>query len=183
MEACEGSAVAVLVGCVRAIGVEDVEAEAADAGEHTWVGADAGAVFGESHISGVVGRGLDPPVAADGVGGAGSVERRVGDIEGGLAGMARQPGLAVAGKHLALDADDGGDVRMPVGSGKLVGGIEDGDAAALVAVAAGIVAMGTAARGCGGGDVLDPPVRGRLVVLDLDDQGEVGLCGDLGMFF
>ena len=182
-EACEGSAIAVLVGCVSAIGLEDVEAEAADAGKHTWVGADAGAVFGESHISGVVGRGLDPPVAADGVGGAGSVERRVGDIEGGLAGMAQQPGLAVAGKHLALDADDGGDVSVPVGSGKPVGGIEHRDGAAFVAVATGIVAMGTPERGCGGGDCLDVSVQGRLVVLDLDDQGDVGFCGDLEMFF
>ena len=34
-----------------------------------------------------------------------------------------------------------------------------------------------------GYDFLDLPVQDWLVVLDLDDQGEVGLCGDLGMFF
>jgi len=72
---------------------------------------------------------------------------------------------------------------MPVGSGKLVGGIEDRDDAGFVAVAAGIVAMAAPARGCGGGDFLDLSVQGRLVVLDLDDQGDVGLRGDLEMFF
>jgi hypothetical protein len=64
-----------------------------------------------------------------------------------------------------------------------VSGIEDGDGAAFVAVATGIVALGTPERGCGGGDFLDLSVQGRLVVLDLDDQGDVGLCRDLEMFF
>src|SRR5271157_4590949 len=108
---------------------------------------------------------------------------RVGDIEGGLAGMAQQAGLAVAGKHLALDADDGGDVRVPVGSGKLAGGIDDRDGAAFVAVATGIVALGRPERGCGGADFLDLSVQGRLVVLDLDYQGNVGVRSDFEMFF
>jgi hypothetical protein len=97
--------------------------------------------------------------------------------------MAQQPGSAVAGEHLAVDAEDGGDVIVPVGSGKPVGGMEDGDGAAFVAVAAGIAAVGTCERGCGGGDFLDLPVQGRLVVLDLDDQGDAGFRGDLEMFF
>jgi hypothetical protein len=97
--------------------------------------------------------------------------------------MAQQPGLAVAGEHVALDTDDGGDVIVPVGSGKLVGGIEDRDGAGFVAVAAGIATMGAPARGCGGADCLDLSVQGRLVVLDLNDQGNVGFCGDFEMFF
>jgi hypothetical protein len=122
-------------------------------------------------------------MGADGAGGAGSVGQLVGDIESGLAGMAQQPGLAVAGEHVALDADDGGDVIVPVGSGKFVGGIEDRDGAGFVAVAAGIVALGAPARGCGGADRLDLSVQGRLVVLDLDDQGNVGFRGDFEVFF
>jgi hypothetical protein len=89
----------------------------------------------------------------------------------------------VGGPGLAVDAEDGGDVIVPVGSGKPVGGMEDGDGAAFVAVAAGVVAMGGAERGCGGGNVLDLLVQGRLVVLDLDDQGDAGFGGDLEMFF
>jgi len=42
---------------------------------------------------------------------------------------------------VALNPDDGGDVWMPVGVGKLVCGIEDDDGAAFVAVAALVVAM------------------------------------------
>ncbi len=122
-------------------------------------------------------------MGADGLGGAGSVGQLVGDIEGDLAGMAQQPGLAVADEHVALDADDGGDVIVPVGADKLVGGIEDRDGAGFVAVAAGIVALGAPARGCGGANCLDLSVQGRLVILDLDDQGNVGFCGEFKMFF
>ncbi len=37
--------------------------------------------------------------------------------------MAQQPGLGIAGVDVALDPDDGDDVRTPVGVGQLVGGI------------------------------------------------------------
>jgi hypothetical protein len=97
--------------------------------------------------------------------------------------MAQQAGFAIADEHVALDADDGGDVRAPVGCVKLVAGIEDGDGTAFVTVAASIVAMGTPARGGGGGDFLNLSVQGGLVVLDLDDQGDVGFYGDCKMFF
>jgi len=97
--------------------------------------------------------------------------------------MAQQPGLAVAGEHVALDADDGGDVIVPVGSGKLVGGIEDRDGAGFVAVAAGIVALGAPVWVCGGGDSLDLSVQGRLVVFHLDDEVDAGFRGDFEMFF
>ena len=97
--------------------------------------------------------------------------------------MAQQPGLGVAGVDVALDPDDGDDVRMPVGVGQRVGGIEDGDGAAFVAVAALVVAVGRPERRRGGRDLLDLLVQGRLVVFDPDDQGCVGCCCDLEMFF
>jgi hypothetical protein len=97
--------------------------------------------------------------------------------------MAQQPGLGVAGVDVALDPDDGGDMRMPVGVGQTVGRIEDGDGAAFVAVAALVVAVGGPERRRGGRDLLDLLVQGRLVVLDPDDQGCVGCCCDLEMFF
>jgi len=74
-------------------------------------------------------------------------------------------------------------VRMPVGVGQLVGGIEDGDGAAFVAVAALVVAVDRAERCCGGRDLLDLLVQGGLVVFDPDDQGDVGCCCDREMFF
>ncbi len=122
-------------------------------------------------------------MGADGLCGARCVERLIGDIESGLAGMAQQPGFGATGVHVSLHADDGGDMRMPIGSGQLAGGFEDRDGAGFVTVAAGVMAMGTAVRGVGGGNALDQPAQGRLIIFDLDDEGDVGLCGDLEMFF
>lgn len=120
---------------------------------------------------------------SDGFGGAGGGDRRVRDVEGGLGGVVQQPGPAVAGEDIALDTDDGGDVRMPICGGELVGGIEDGDSAAFVAVAAFVVAVVGLERRRGRGDRGNLLEQGRLVVLDLDDQRDVGLRGDLEMFF
>jgi hypothetical protein len=54
---------------------------------------------------------------ADGLGGAGGGERPVRDVERGFGGMAEQPGAGIASEDIALDADDGGDVVVPVGIG------------------------------------------------------------------
>ena len=97
--------------------------------------------------------------------------------------MAQQPGRGVAGVDGALDLDDGGDVGMPVGVGQRVGGREDGDGSAFVAVAACVVAVGGPERCRSGGDLLAVLVQGRLVALDLDDQGDAAGCGDVEMFF
>ena len=119
----------------------------------------------------------------DGLGGAGGGDGRVGDVEGGLGRMGQQAGLAVAGVDITLDADDGSDVGMPVSASEFLGGIEDGDDTALVAVAALVVASGGAGRSGGRADLPGLLVQGRLVVLDLDDQGDVGVAGDLEQFF
>jgi hypothetical protein len=115
--------------------------------------------------------------------GAGGGDRRVGDVERGLGGVAQEPGLGVAGVDGALDPDDGGGVAMPVGVGQLVGGVGDGDGAAFVAAAALVVAVGRAERRRGRGDLPALLAQARLVVLDLDDPGDVRLCGDRECFF
>jgi len=97
--------------------------------------------------------------------------------------VAQQSGLGVACVDVALDPDDGRHVRMPVGVGQLVCGIEDEDGAAFVAVAALVVTVGEPERCCGGRNLLDFLVQSRLVVLDPDDQSDVGCCGDLEVFF
>jgi hypothetical protein len=97
--------------------------------------------------------------------------------------VAQQSGCGVAGEDIALDPDDGRDLAMPVGVGQLVGGIEDGDGAAFVAVAAFVAAVSRAERCRGRGDLPALLVQGWLVVLELDDQGDVGLGRDLEMFF
>jgi len=97
--------------------------------------------------------------------------------------MAQQSGLGVAGIDVAFNTDDSGDMWIPVGVGQLVGGIEDGDGAAFVAVAALVVAVDRPERRRGRRDLLDPLAQGGLVVLDPDDQGDVGFCCDGKMFF
>src|ERR1700758_793051 len=86
-EGSEGGAVAVLAERAGAVGLEDVEGETAQAGEHAGIGADARAVFAEGDIAAVVGGGLDPPMRAHRLSGAGGGERGIGDIEGGLVGV------------------------------------------------------------------------------------------------
>ena len=93
---------------------------------------------------------------ADGFGGTGGSDRHVRDVENGLGGMAQQPDLGVADVDVALDPDDGGHVRLPVGVGQLAFGVEDGDGAALV------VAVGRAERFHDGRDSLDLLVQGWL---------------------
>lgn len=72
--------------------------------------------------------------------------------------MAQQPGPGTAAEGLALDPDDGGDVRMPICIGQPVSGIEDGDGAAFVAVAARVAAVCGPERRRGGRNLLDPLV-------------------------
>ena len=183
VDACEGGTVAVLAERVGAVGLEDVEGETAQSGEYARVGADARAVLAEGHVAAVVGGGLNPPMPSNGHGSARRGERRVGNVEGGLRGGVQQAGLAVAGKYTALDTNDCGDVRTPVGAGELVGRIEDGDGAALVAVAAYVVTVIGFERRRGFGNCDDLLEQGRLVVLDLDDQRDIGFGCDLEVFF
>ncbi len=72
---------------------------------------------------------------------------------------------------------------MPVGVGQPVGGVEDGDGSTFVAVSAFVAAVGRPERRRGSSDLVATLVQGWLVVLDLDDQGDVGLCGDFEVFF
>jgi hypothetical protein len=72
---------------------------------------------------------------------------------------------------------------LPIRGDEREGWIEDGDATFLVAIAAFAAAAVAAERCRVGGDLRNPLEQGRLVVLDLDDQADVGLRSDLEMFF
>jgi hypothetical protein len=74
-------------------------------------------------------------------GGAEGRDRRVGEVEGGLAGTAQQPGPGIAGVDDALDTDDGLGVGLPVVIIEFAGGIEAADGAAFVAVAPFVMAV------------------------------------------
>jgi hypothetical protein len=72
---------------------------------------------------------------------------------------------------------------LPVGAVEFALGIEDADGAAFVAAARRVAAVAQAERFGGGSDLGDRAKQGRLVALDLNDQGDIGLCGDLEVFF
>jgi hypothetical protein len=64
-----------------------------------------------------------------------------------------------------------------------LGRIEDRHGPAFVAVAAFVLALPGAKRLGRIGDLGDRLKQGRLVALDLNDQGDIGLFGDLEVFF
>jgi hypothetical protein len=155
VDSCESGTVAILAESASTVSLENVEGETAQASEYAGVGADARAVFAKGDVSAVVGGGFDPPVRADGLGGASGGDRHVRDVEGGLGRVAQQPGLGVTCEDIALDTDDGGDVGMPVAIGQFVCGIEDGDGTAFVAAPALVAAVGRPERRRGCRDLLD----------------------------
>ena len=77
---------------------------------------------------------------SDGFGGARGDDLGVGDVEGGFSGVVPLPGAAVAGEDLALDTDNGGEVRAPVCIEQGADWLKDGDDTALVAVSALVAA-------------------------------------------
>ena len=79
-------------------------------------------------------------MCADGLGGARGGDFSVGDVEGGFSGVVPSPGAAVAGEDLALNTDNGGEVRAPVGIEQGADWLKDGDDTALVAVSALVAA-------------------------------------------
>ena len=122
LNARESGAIAVLAEGADLVGLEQIEGEAAQAGEHARVGADARAILAQGDVTRVVGRGLDLPVCADGRGGPLGRDGGVRDIERGFGRMAQQTGSGAAGEHVALDADHGGGMGLPVGPGEGAGG-------------------------------------------------------------
>jgi hypothetical protein len=76
------------------------------------------------------------------LGGARGGDWGVGDVGSGFGGAVQQACAAVAGKDLALDADDGGEVMPPVGIEQRACWLKDGDAPALVAVSTLVSAAG-----------------------------------------
>src|SRR5271166_2785917 len=119
----------------------------------------------------------------DCLGGTDGGERIVGDVECGLRGAAQQSGPRAAAVDDTLDTDDGGNMRFPVAIIEFASGIEDGDGAAFVTAARVVVTMVRAERFRGGGNLRDYLVQGRLVALNLDEQGAVGFLGNLECLF
>jgi len=169
IEAAESGAVAVLTERAEFVCFEDVETEAAQAGEHAWIGADTRAVFAECDVAAVVRCCFDHPMRANCLGRAAGIDWLVGDIEGGFAGAVQQPVPGVAGVDKTLDTDNGLGVKLPITVVQFASGVKDANGAAFVAVAASIMAMVRTERRRGGGELCDVLLKGRLVALNLND--------------
>jgi hypothetical protein len=74
-------------------------------------------------------------------------------------------------------------MRLPIASGKRLTRIEDSDGSAFKTAAAVLIVTVDADRGGVGDDASDGLFKRRLVGLDLNDQGDGSLLGDLEMFF
>ena len=122
-------------------------------------------------------------MTANGFGCAQSGELYIRDVKGGLGGPVPQAIRNDAGEHFAFDANDRGDVPMPFGAGEFFGRIEDRDGAPFVAIAAPGTTADRIDWGRCRGDLLELLVQCRLIVLDLDDQRNIGLGRDLEGFF
>src|SRR5208283_5359194 len=155
------------------------ESKAAQSREHAGIEPDTRAVFAEGDVAAVVRSCLDSPMRTNCLGGADGGERFVRDVECGLRGAAQQSGRGAAGVDDTLDTDDGGNQGLPVAIIECASGIKDDDGAAFVTATRRVVAMVRAERFRGGGNLRDYLVQGRLVALDVDDQGDVGFLSDL----
>ncbi len=70
-----------------------------------------------------------------------------------------QPGFGIACGDGALDLNDGCDMRMPVGIGERAGGVEDGDDAGFVAIAAAVAGLDDVVWAARSGDISGSPPR------------------------
>ncbi len=120
---------------------------------------------------------------ADRLGGPLGGERFIGDVERGFAGFVQQSGSRGAGVDETLDANDSPDMRFPVAPVEVFTRFEDGDGSTFEAAPSVVILMVGTDRRCSGDGLRDGLFEGWLVALDLDDQGDASLPGDIEMFF
>ena len=166
-----------------AVGPQDVDREASESGEVCRLDAGSAGVLTERDIPDVMAAILTPPVVldrlAERLGGKGELAGVEGDFLGGVA----EPGLCVLVPSQATDAGGADDQVVPLGV-ELASDVEGLDLAGfMAAVALGIDTSEALDRGLGGSDVLERGQQGRLVGLDLGEQGVAAVAGGLKCFF
>src|SRR5580658_4417802 len=140
---------------------------------------DAGVIFPESDITGVVQRVLDVPMAADSVASLTRGCSGIGNIIGNLRGSAPHAGLGAAMQHVAGNTNELLDQRAPLGLSHGTGGPEYVSRAGFLPIAAlgdrSIAAFGVA----GGTECFGLLQQGPLIVFQLDDDVRLRRCGGL----
>ena len=146
---------------------------------------DAGSagVLTERDIPDVVATILDRPMTPDRLAERLGAERDLAGVEGDFLGFVPEPGLGVLVPGQAADAGGLDDQAVPLGV-ELAPDVEGLDLAGLMAaVAPGIDTPEALDWGLSGSDVLERGQQGRLVGLDLGEQGVAAVPGGLKGFF
>jgi hypothetical protein len=126
---------------------------------------------------------LNAPVASDRLAERLGAEGGLTGVEGDFLGFVPEPGLRVLVPGQAGDAGGVDDQAVPLDA-ELAPDVEGLDLAGLMAaVAPGIDAFEAVGRRLGGGDALKRGQQGRLVGLDLGEQGVAAVTGRLECFF
>ena len=122
-------------------------------------------------------------MGSDGAGRGPGVDRAIGEIDRGFAGLLPQAGGGLVGADGALDPDDGGDMGRPFGVFDGGFGVEHGNRARFVAIASFRVDGPHARQRLAGAGGFGFVTEGRLIVLELNDQMGSGGVGGLESFF
>lgn len=125
---------------------------------------------------------LDGPVRPDGAGDPGGGDGFVCEIACGVGREVSQAGFGITGMDAPLDPDDGRDASVPIWVRDGVCRVEHGDGAGCFAVVPGVAADDMTLRHRARAEAVDLAVQGGLIVLDLDDQADIGVSRGLECF-
>ena len=146
---------------------------------------DAGSagVFAERDIADVMAPIFNAPVASDRLAERLGAESDLTGVEGDFLGFVPEAGLGILMPGQAGDAGGVDDQAVPLGV-ELALDVEGFNFTGfMAAVALGIDAFEAVGRRLGGGDALERGQQGRLVGLDLGEQGVAAVAGRLKGFF
>ncbi len=148
-------------------------------------GLDAGPafVFAEGDVADVMAAIFNAPVVSDRLAERLGVESDLTGVKGDFLGFVPEAGLRVLVPGQAGDAGGADDQTVPLGV-EFALDVEGLDFAGLMAaVALGIDAFEAVGRRLGGGDALERSQQGRLIGLDLGEQGVAAVTRRLKGFF
>jgi hypothetical protein len=146
---------------------------------------DAGSagVFAEGDVADIMASILNAPVASDRLAERLGAEGNLTGVEGDLLGFVPEAGLGILVPGQTGDAGGADDQAIPLGVEPALD-VEGFDLAGLMAaVTPGIDAPEALDRGLVGGDALERGQQGRLIGLDLGEQGIAAVTGRLECFF
>ena len=148
-----------------------------------WFDAGSAGVFAKRDIPDVMAAIFNAPVVSDRLAERLGAESDLTGVKGDFLGFVPEAGLGILVPGQAGDAGGADDQAVPLGV-EFALDVEGLDFAGLMAaVAPGIDAFEAVGRRLGGGDALERGQQGRLIGLDLGEQGVAAVAGRLKGFF